>query len=122
MSLSTSDLATALDTAPKTLRQFLRSREVGVGSGARYSFTDDQVDTLREEFNTWADARSSRKRRPAAAEIDAPGLPMGAPMDDVRAITEARVDRLEAMLRERGMHISQMKDHHTWRSPVSADA
>jgi len=72
--LTTADLATALDTTPRTLRKFLRSDASGiegVGKGARYTIEAKQVRSLRSRFAKW-DAEVQAKR---AAAADAAATP-----------------------------------------------
>lgn len=70
--MNTSDAASAINTQPRILRQFLRSPVSSfrsVGSGARYDFTADEIPTLKVEFDKWSkdgkpkSERSSTTRR-----------------------------------------------------------
>lgn len=66
--MDTSDVAAALETTPRTLRQFLRSGHstfVPVGSGARYDFTERDMPTLKKRFTDW---QSAGKPRPDSAK------------------------------------------------------
>lgn len=63
-------VADALGTTPKLLRQFIRAAAKAnkidvdpVGSGARYTFTADQVDALRCEFAAWSHTQASKPAR-----------------------------------------------------------
>lgn len=54
--MNTAEVAEALGTTPRTLRQFLRSPAstfVAVGSGARYDFTKADLPTLKKKFAEW---------------------------------------------------------------------
>lgn len=64
--MTTTELAAALDTTPRTLRKFLRSDESGiesVGKGSRYSLPSSkrEVNTLSKRFVAWKDAIDSKK-------------------------------------------------------------
>ena len=70
--LTTAELATALDTTPRTLRKFLRSAASGidgVGKGSRYAIEAKQVRSLRSRFTKWETALIEAKNaRDAAAD------------------------------------------------------
>jgi len=68
MSQTTTALAEALDTTPRTLRKFLRSEGLGVGKGSRYALpaSKREVNALAKKFTAWDEARK------APAEVDAP--------------------------------------------------
>ena len=117
MSMSTREAATELGTTPKVLRQFLRQDDTfgGVGSGARYIFNRNDLPRLKKRFAEWQGGRALS----TVTKLDHDGSP-GLSVDVLRrkdektramikAQAEARVDRLEAMLMERGLHISQSK-------------
>lgn len=58
--ITTTELATELDTTPRTIRKFLRSPESGiasVGKGARYSIERRDIRALRSRFAKWDAAR-----------------------------------------------------------------
>lgn len=62
--MNSKDVADAIDTTPRILRQFLRSGHstfVAVGSGARYDFKETDIPTLRKRFSEW---QSKGKPRP----------------------------------------------------------
>lgn len=116
MNLSTREVAAELSTSPKVLRQFLRQDDTfgGVGSGARYAFTRRDLPRLKKRFEDW---KGNRAFTTTSKDHEGqPGLPVDVLRRNdretraiVRAQAEARVDRLEAMLKERGLHISQHK-------------
>lgn len=119
-SLTAAEAATELGTDPKTLRRFLRQDPTyrNAGSGGRYTFTDDDLPKLKERYLAWQGRPRSARQNGIE---DAPGLPARVarsrdPRDlaTVRALSTERVDRLEAALREKGLHISQMRDRETW--------
>lgn len=115
--LTTREAADELGTTPKVLRQFLRQDDLGgVGSGARYEIKVKHLSALRRRFEAWVGDRALVTR--VAMDTDGlPGLPVSILTSRSRAtdamvshLSRERVDRLEAALRERGLHISQMDD------------
>jgi hypothetical protein len=114
--LSTREAAEALGTTPKVLRQFLRQDSIGgVGSGARYEIKQKHIKALRRRFEEWVGDRALITR--VTVDTDTPGLPITilttrsrATDNMVRQLSHDRVDRLEAALRARGLHVSQMND------------
>jgi hypothetical protein len=60
MTMNTTDIATALDTTPRTLRKFLRSEGAGVGKGSRYALPSSKRDltALAKRFAAWDAARA----------------------------------------------------------------
>lgn len=112
------DVATQLNTDPKTLRRFLRQdvEYRNPGSGGRWMFTEADVEKITPRFEAW----QGRPRTTSAGKTmidDLEGLPARvirskSPADRaaVKKLSEERVDRLEAALRQRGLHVSQMKD------------
>lgn len=119
---SAKDAAVELGTDGKTLRRFLRQDATyrNAGAGGRYTFTTADMPTLRARFNAWAKPRTTRVAKAKVANGDA-GLSHVEAKNPalVKKLTEERIDRLEAALREKGLHISQMRERETWAS-VSA--
>ncbi len=76
--MTTTELAAALDTNPRTLRKFLRSDDSGiesVGKGSRYALpsTKREVNALSKRFKGWSDALAAKKATATADDaIDAP--------------------------------------------------
>lgn len=63
--LAAKQVASLLNTDPKTLRQFFRSSAStteAVGSGGRYEFYESDVDQIRTEFAEWFENKSKRGR------------------------------------------------------------
>jgi hypothetical protein len=56
---TTTEIATALDTTPRTLRKFMRKQGAGVGKGARYALPSGKRDiaALRKQFDAWREAQ-----------------------------------------------------------------
>jgi hypothetical protein len=118
--MDTKQVAAALNTEPKLLRRFLRadSNYANAGAGGRYAFTDDDVADMRERFSAWVGNKTTKpKSRPRSTSRSDDKLPTSilgrklyaSERTRVEAIARARVDRLEAALLEKGLHISQMK-------------
>jgi phage antirepressor YoqD-like protein len=60
--MNTTELATALDTTPRTLRKFLRAEGAGVGKGSRYALPSSkrEVASLAKRFTAWSEAREAK--------------------------------------------------------------
>lgn len=65
--MTTTELAAAIDTTPRTLRKFLRSEGAGVGKGSRYALPSSkrEVASLSKRFAEWDAART-----PAPEAVD----------------------------------------------------
>ncbi|UOW93109.1 MerR-like helix-turn-helix DNA binding domain protein [Mycobacterium phage NoShow] len=112
----TSDAAKLIGIKPKALRAFLRTHRSGVGSGARYEFSYDEVQELGKAY--WAAQRTTAP----AKEDDAwlgdggrAGLPQEWLQDPEKAAVfvaerRERVERLNARLREVGLDVPQMSE------------
>lgn len=75
MSMTTTDIATAFDTTPRTLRKFLRAEGMGVGKGSRYALpsTKRDLNSLNKRFTAWDEARKANDDAPAPeVEVEAP--------------------------------------------------
>lgn len=127
--MDTKQAASVLSTEPKTLRRFLRadSHYANAGAGGRYVFSDDDMPEMRKRFENWLGEKASKPSTPRAPRVKEPaddteaiarqristkvlGRRMYASERTKRdAISRARVDRLEAALIAKGLHISQMK-------------
>ncbi|MGE3487462.1 MAG: hypothetical protein AB7L09_22300 [Nitrospira sp.] len=126
---SAKDIATELNTDPKTLRRFLRQdpQYRNPGSGGRWMFTEDDVQIISKRFGEWQGRPHTSASGKTLIE-DVPGLEgrvirskTRTDRAAVRAITEARVNRLEAALKAKGLHISQMQDRdYTGRSALAS--
>lgn len=74
--MTTTELATELDTTPRELRKFLRSNDSGiesVGKGARYALPSSkrEVNALAKRFAAWTEAKNA-KIESDDAEVDTP--------------------------------------------------
>lgn len=66
--ITTAELATALETTPRTLRKFLRSDASGVdsvGKGSRYTIEKAQVRSLKAKFAKWTAETAKVDEAPA---------------------------------------------------------
>jgi hypothetical protein len=122
--MNTREAASAIGTEAKTLRQFLRQSKDyrNAGSGGRYNFKAKDITKLRKHFEEWADTKPSTKRKAIKPPPDNPGLPKSVigstrrqDRERVLQLSRERVDRLEASLLARGLHISQLKDRESFR-------
>lgn len=118
--LSTRQIADELGTTPKILRQFLRQDDTfgGVGSGARYSLDKKDLPRLKKRFQEWAGDRALMKGKSYIKGEGEKGMSTSvlkkkkltqAEKDEIKRKADARIDRLEAALRAKGLHISQRK-------------
>ena len=91
---TTTELALALDTTPRTLRKFLRSSDSGVApvsKGSRYALPTSkrEVNALKKRFTAWGEAQAAAKaKREAEAEVAAP---------EVEVEVETDTDSLDEM-------------------------
>lgn len=127
--MNTAEVAAQLKTTPKVLRRFLRADPTfrNAGSGGRYNFEKSDLPVLKKRFQAWQEKAASKPRtkaprRTADVEgnsdvIDARLLRSKDPrvQAEIKRRAEARVDRLEKMLKAKGLHISQMKERESWR-------
>lgn len=128
--MNTAEVAAKLDTTPKVLRRFLRADPTfnNAGSGGRYTFQPSDIPALKKRFSAWQDKNSSRPKNVKAVQRIAPGDGVEDMIDpallrvrsrrqqeEIRRLAEARVDRLEEMLKAKGLHISQM-NRDDWRA------
>jgi len=111
----TSDAARIIGIEPKALRNFLRNRSKGVGSGARYEFTYEEAVALGEEYWAANPPKSKKKSSGVPDTEGTPGLPitwLGDPSHQAEFVAERklRVERLNARIREVGLSVPQMND------------
>lgn len=137
--MTSADVARELNTDAKTLRRFIRQDPTyrNAGAGGRYTFEAKDMATLHRRFTAWQDglvkkaatkAPARPKHKLTRADHDAAVwaeegdvvIPRMTP--SLRAAAQARVDRLEAALIERGLHISQIREREGWsKVPTNAD-
>lgn len=123
--LSSKMVAEELETEPRTLRRFLRDDPTyrNAGSGGRYAFTERDLSTLRKRFASWqAGVEARRAKRDTSglinrgkASVEEPEvieIPKCTP--SLRKKEREQVERLEARLKECGLHITQMQERPTW--------
>lgn len=110
--------------AGRTLRRWLRDHSgfEAPGSGSKWVITTSMMPKIRSEFPKFINrpSKSAHKTNTNGESMipDHPGLTARQAKDPaaVRKITKERVDRLEAALKARGLHISQMRDRDTFRA------
>lgn len=136
--MDSKEVAEQLGTTGKKLRKFLRSPMstfTAVGSGGRYSFTEEDLPTLRTKFEQWEKGGTSPRKKPTPsdsgmvrnttprrsqldrdrevwAEEGTVTLPdIRNPRIRARVLADARAaeDRIEAALLAAGLHVTQMK-------------
>lgn len=112
----TADAARIIGITPKQLRLFLRNHAKGVGSGARYEFSHEEVEKINELY--W----KGNQRRPQTGQRKGwlndggtPGLPhewLQDPSKQAAFVAErrSRLERLSARLREAGLDVAQMSE------------
>jgi hypothetical protein len=112
------EAASELKTDGRTLRRFLRKHPAyqNAGSGGRYVFTENDMKALSDRFDEWSNRSKTSKASGTTMIADEPGLPASivrsrkpADVEAVKALSLARVERLEAALLATGLHISQMR-------------
>lgn len=123
--LNSKTVASELGTEPRTLRRFLRDDPTyrNAGSGGRYNFTERDLPTLRKRFANWqAGVEERRAKRDTSGLVNKPKINREEPdVIDIPKCTPAlrrkereQVERLEARLRECGLHVTQLKDRSEW--------
>lgn len=123
--LSSKMVAAEIGVEPRTLRRFLRDDPTyrNAGSGGRYVFTASNLPMLKKRFARWqagVDQRRSKRdtsglvnrAKAAREEPEVIDIPKCTPA--LRKREREQVERLEARLRECGLHITQMTDRSTW--------
>lgn len=70
--LTTAEVAEALETTPRELRKFLRSEGAGVGKGTRYALpgTKREINALAKKFAKWDEARNAAKEVEGDDEVE----------------------------------------------------
>jgi hypothetical protein len=113
----TSDAAKLIGIKPKALRAFLRTYRSGVGSGARYEFSYDEVQELSAAYWAAQSHASPKKEADDAWLSDGGrvGLPQEWLADPAKAALfiaerQERQERLSARLREVGLDVPQMSE------------
>jgi hypothetical protein len=101
--MTTREVAEAVGTDPRTLRKFLRSRDMGVGAGSRYEFKADDLPELKKAFTAWAKSKGDAPA-PAPEAAAADEVAEGITADEVRAaLNEHSVKELQDTAKERGI-------------------
>lgn len=121
--MNTREVAEKLGTDPRRLRRFLRSDNTyrNAGQGGRYEFTDKDLPTLKKRFAAWDETASKSKATEAPKRRgprEVPAMPVEVAVKKLTAserkrrdrLSRERVDRLEAALKAKGLHVSQRRD------------
>lgn len=125
--LSSKMVAKELETDPRTLRRFLRDDPTyrNAGAGGRYVFTTRDMSTLKKRFADWqAGVEVRRAKRNTTGLINRTKTPDIEPdvilipkcTPRIRQLEQEQIARLDARLRECGLHVSQMKERAEWAS------
>lgn len=96
--LTTAEAATEIGTTPRELRKFLRSANMGVGQGKRYSLTAKSVPSLKKKFDAWskADAETrAAKIKAKAQEVNEELEQIEPPAAEVEELEELNIDEAE---------------------------
>lgn len=112
--LTTAEVAEQLDTTPRTLRKFLRSKGSGiepVGQGKRYALTAQSLPKLTERFDAWSAKANARAAEAEEAdgndteieEIEAEVEEFEEISYDPDTLTEMTVKELRALCEEYGI-------------------
>lgn len=123
--LTSKMVATALSTEPRTLRRFLRDDPTyrNAGSGGRYAFTTRDMDTLKKRFAAWqlgVEARRAKRdtsglvNKPKTQEVEPDNIEIPKCTPALRKLEREQIERLDARLKECGLHITQLKDRAEW--------
>lgn len=111
----TADAARIIGITPRQLRAFLRNNGLNAGSGARYEFSHEEVESLSRKY--WgASAKPAGWSYNEEDEfVGTPGLPIqwvGDQQHEAQFIAErrARDERLTKRLREVGLSVPQMTE------------
>jgi predicted transcriptional regulator len=73
--MNTTEIASELNTTPKTLRKFLRAdlreRDIAIpGKGSRYSIERKELRGLKSRFSKWQIAESAKRANAKNADTD----------------------------------------------------
>lgn len=146
-SLTAREVADQVGTDPKTLRRFLRADVTynNPGSGGRYVFKESDVPTIKKRFDAWCknnpprgttngaiQTKPVKVRKVRVRDTECKTVEEAAEHPELayegiipprlsqaeRVAANARVDRLEAALKARGLHISQINDRDFRRIPA----
>lgn len=91
--MAAKQVATALGTEAKTLRQFFRSpisTIEPVGSGGRYEFNESDIPQIKAEFETWRSAHAARGSK-RGTKGSTPAKPVEV-IEEVEEIEELELD------------------------------
>lgn len=91
---TTASIAESLNTTPRELRKFLRSKAQGVGKGSRYALpaTKTAIAKMRKEFDAWTVARDSEAKAKTAKGVSLIKVPKVDEVDEVDADADDNFD------------------------------
>lgn len=112
----TSDAAKLIGIKPKALRAFLRTHARGVGSGARYEFSYEEVEELSKRYWESQHDATPAKQKPWLGDGGRAALPYKWLRDPEKeavflAERQERLERMSRRLREVGLDVPQMTDN-----------
>ncbi len=112
----TSDAAKIIGIKPKALRAFLRTHRKGVGSGARYEFSYEEVEELGKAYWAVQTEVVRVKQKPWLGDGGRVGLPhewLSDPEKEAIFVAERkeRLERMSQRLREVGLDVPQMTEN-----------
>lgn len=118
-------VASELGTEPRTLRRFLRDDPTyrNAGSGGRYTFTMSDMPTLKKRFAKWQAGVEERRgkrdtsglvNKPKASEPEPDTITIPRCTPYIKQLEREQVERLDARLKECGLHITQLRDRAEW--------
>lgn len=108
----TADAARIIGITPRQLRSFLRSTGTYAGSGSRYEFSHEEVESLSRQY--WA-TQPSQMTRSTTEWTGTDGLPTQWLRDKTHesefiAERQSRLERMSKRLREAGLSVPQMTE------------
>lgn len=129
--------AAHVGTTPKSLRAMLRATPGwnNPGSAGRYVFAESDLPALERAFRDWSSSHRAPVAKPVPvvpattvpktprprvtdepAELEWPHPIPAQLVGAARLDAEARIDRLEMLLKSRGLHVSQSRDDRFTRA------
>lgn len=108
---TTVELATMIGTDAKTLRKFFRAQGITKDADSgRYAIHADQIEDLKRTFWDRKPARATNTEWTGTEGLPIEWVSDPARRGDLLAERRARAQRLDALLREKGLTVPQMND------------